>query len=447
MSDVIKLKKGLDIRLAGRSETVYAQVAASELYAIKPTDFHGLVPKVTVNVGDKVVAGGTLMYDKQRPEIKLVSPVSGEVVAVNRGERRKVLEVVVKAEGAQQPVEIGKVDIKSLNREQVIEKLLETGAWPFFKQRPYNIVADPAAQFKAIFISTFDSAPLAPDYDFVISGNEADFQAGLDVLSKIAPVYLGIHNNGASKAFSDAKNVKITAFEGKHPAGCVGVQINNVDPINAGEKVLTIQPQEVVAIGKIFAKGVLDFGRVVVVVGSEIKHKSYVRTTLGAQVTNLLKDNVASDNVRIISGNVLTGTAIPADGFLGFYDSQVTVIPEGNEYEFMGWLAPGFNKFSASHTFTAWLTGKKEYVLNTNTHGEHRAFVMSNELDKVLPMDIYPEFLFKAIMAQDIDRMIELGIYEVVEEDIALCEFVCTSKIALQKVLRNGLDLMAKEVG
>lgn len=447
MSDVIKLKKGLDIRLTGKAETVFGQFGAPELYAIKPSDFHGLVPKMVAKVGDKIEAGGVLFVDKKQPEVKFVSPVSGELVAVNRGERRVILEVVVKADGKSSQADFGKVDLNAASRQQVIDKLLEAGAWPYFKQRPYNVVADPKAEPKAIFVSTFDSAPLAPDYDFVISGNEENFQKGLDALGRIAPVFIGVRPTGASKAFTEAKGVTVTAFDGPHPAGCVGIQINHVNPINAGEKVLTIGVQEVVAIGKLFATGVHDFGRVAVVCGSEVKNKAYFRTVLGAQLAPVVNGNLNSDNVRVISGNVLTGTEASAEGYLGFYDSQVTVIPEGNHYEMFGWALPGFNKFSAGRTFFSWLTGKKEYTLDTNTHGEIRAFVVSNELDKVFPMDIYPEYLFKAIMAQDIDKMDQLGIYEVVEEDIALCEFVCTSKIPLQKVLRNGLDLMIKEVG
>lgn len=447
MSDVIKLKKGLDISLAGKSETVYAQVALPELYAIKPGDFHGLVPKMAAKVGDKVQAGSVLFFDKQHPEVKFVSPVSGELVAVNRGERRVILEVVVKTDGQNSAVDFGKCEVSSMDKAQVKAKLMEAGAWPYFKQRPYNVVADPEAEPKAIFISAFDSAPLAPDYDFIISGNESLFQKGVEVLGKIAPVYIGVSANGASKAFTEAKCAKVTAFKGAHPAGCVGVQINHVSPINAGEKVFTIQPQEVVAIGKLFETGVHDFSRVAVMTGSEMKKRGYVRTVLGAQLSTMVNGNLASDNVRVISGNVLTGTEASAEGFLGFYDSQITAIPEGNQYEFLGWATPGFNKFSLSRTFFSWLGMKKEYTLDTNMHGEHRAIVVSNEMDKVFPMDIYPEFLIKAILAQDIDMMDQLGIYEVVEEDMALCEFVCTSKLNIQKILRNGLDLMMKEVG
>ncbi len=447
MSDVIKLKKGLDIRLQGKAETVFAQVALPELYAIKPTDFKGLVPKMVAKVGDKVQAGSVLFVDKQHPEVKFVSPVGGELVAVNRGDRRVILEVVVKADNSVAPIDFGKSELSKMSRQQVVDKLLESGAWTYFKQRPYNVVANPTAEPKAIFVSTFDSAPLAPDYDFIVSCNEEFFQKGIDALTKIAPVYVGTHNSGCSKAFSGAKCEKVTIFDGPHPAGCVGVQINHTNPINAGEKVFTIQPQEVIAIGKLFATGIHDFSRVVVLTGSEMKKRAYVRTILGANVSTMLDGNLKEGHVRIISGNVLTGTQVKADGFLGFYDSQITAIPEGDEYEFMGWAAPGFGKFSLSRTFFSWIARNKEYRLNANTHGELRAFVVSNEMEKVFPMDIYPEHLIKAIMAEDIDKMEQLGIYEVVEEDMALCEFVCTSKIAIQKTLRNGLSLMMKEVG
>ena len=447
MSDVIKLRKGLDIRLKGRAETVYGQAAEPELYAIKPTDFWGLKPKMAVKEGDNVQAGDVLFFDKQCPEIKFVSPVTGQVNAVVRGERRAIQAVVVKATSAPAPVEVGKLDVASASREQVVEKLLATGAWTYFRQRPYNIIADPKAQPKAIFISTFDTAPLAPDYDHIIRGNEAAFQAGVSALAKIAPVFVGAHANGASKAFTDVKDAKVTLFEGKHPAGCVGVQINHVNPINAGDKVFTIQPQEVVAIGKIFAEGKLDFSRVIVLDGSQVSKPAYYRTTLGAQLKNILEGNAVLEGSRVISGNVLTGARVEADGFLGYYDSQVTVIPEGDKPEFFGWITPGFNKFSASRTFFSWLCGKKEYTLDTNTHGEPRAIVVSGEMENVFPIDIYPEHLIKAILAQDIDKMIDLGIFEVVEEDMALCEFVSTSKVPVQKILRNGLNLMIQEVG
>ncbi len=448
MSNVIKIKRGLDIPLVGTAEKVYTQVALPELFAIKPTDFQGLTPKVMARVGDKVKAGTVLFVDKQHPEIKFVSPVSGELKAVNRGERRLLLEMVVESDGKMEHEDFGKSDVKSMSREQVVSKLLEAGAWPYFKQRPYNVVANPTVTPKAIFVSTFDTAPMAPDYEFIVTGQEDEFQAGIEVLKALAPkVYLGVHADSSSKPFNKATGIEVTAFSGKHPAGNVGVQIHHTSPINAGEVVWTIQPQEIIAIGKLFSKGEHDFSRIVVVTGSEVKKPSYVRTILGCSVANILKNNVESDNVRVISGNVLTGSTITADGYLGFYHSQLTVIPEGNHHEFLGWALPGFGKYSTSRTFFSWLCGKKEYRLDTNLHGGPRTFVVSNELDKVMPMDVLPEFLFKAILAKDIDQMEQLGIYEVVEEDVALCEFVSTSKMNLQTILRNGINLMIKEVG
>lgn len=448
MSDVIKIKRGLDIRLAGSAEKVFSQVALPELFAIKPSDFQGLTPKMVARVGDQVKAGTVLFVDKHRPEIKFVSPVSGVLKAVNRGERRVILEVVVESDKKMEHEDFGKADVKALSHEAVVEKLLVSGAWTYLKQRPYNVLANPTATPRAIFVSSFDTAPLAPDYEFVINGQEAMFQAGLDALKALTPkVYIGVQANSAAKAFIKATNVEIHAFEGKHPAGNVGVQIHHIAPINAGEVVWTIQPQEVVAIGKLFTEGIHDFSRIVALTGSEVSKTSYVRTRVGASVSTMLAGNLESNNVRVISGNVLTGSEIAKDGYLGYYHSQVTAIPEGDYHEFMGWALPGLGKYSASRSFFSWMCSKKEYKLDTNMHGGHRAFVVSGELDKVLPMDIYPEFLFKAILAQDIDKMEQLGIYELVEEDVALCEFVCTSKLDLQTMLRNGLNLMVKEVG
>ncbi len=448
MSDVLKIKRGLDIRLVGKAEKEFSQVALPEHFAIKPSDFQGLTPKMVAKPGDKVKAGTVLFVDKYRPEIKFVSPVSGELKAVNRGERRVILEVVVESDHKMEHEDFGKSNVKSMNRAAVVEKLLASGAWVYLKQRPYNILANPAVTPRAIFVSTFDSAPLAPDYDFVVKGQEAMFQAGLDVLKALTPkVYLGVHEQSMLKAFTNAANVEVHTFSGKHPVGNVGVQIHHVAPINAGEAVWTIQPQEIVSIGKLFSEGIHDFSRIVALTGSEVGKTGYVKTYLGASVSTMLKQNVESDNVRVISGNVLTGSEIDKDGYLGYYHSQVTVIPEGNHYEFMGWATPGFGKFSVSRSFFSWMCNKKEYKLDTNMHGAHRAFVVSDELDKVLPMDIYSEYLFKAILAQDIDKMEQLGIYELVEEDVALCEFVCTSKLDLQVMLRNGLNLMMKEVG
>ncbi|GET26640.1 Na(+)-translocating NADH-quinone reductase subunit A [Prolixibacter sp. NT017] len=450
MSNVIKLKRGLDIQLKGRAEKILEQMDRPDTFAIKPTDFHGLTPKLAAKEGDKVKAGSPLFFDKYQPEVKYVSPVSGEVVAVNRGERRKILEVVVKADGENLSEEFRKANPADLSRDEVREELLRSGLWPAFKMRPYGIVARPDENPRDIFISCFDSAPLAPDYDYILSGEESAWQTGLDALSKLTDgkIYLGLPAEGANKVFANSKGVEIKRFQGPHPAGNVGIQLHTVAPLAKNEVVWTIQPQDVVAIGKLFEKGIYDPSRIIAFAGSEVKEPRYYRTWVGANLAGLFNGRLTNDHVRFISGNVLTGTRIESDGFLGFYDSMVSVIPEGDYYEAFGWALPGLNKFSPSHTFFSWLgSKKKKYRLDTNMHGEERAFVVSGEYEKVLPMDILPVYLLKAILANDIDKMEKLGIYDVVEEDMALCEYVCTSKIQVQSILRKGIDSMIKELG
>ncbi|MBS2097886.1 Na(+)-translocating NADH-quinone reductase subunit A [Carboxylicivirga linearis] len=448
MSEVIKIKKGLNIQLAGKADNVFGQAELPELFAVKPTDFHGVVPKMAIKVGDKVKAGTVLFYDKYRPEIKFVSPVSGELLAVNRGERRKILEVVVKSDGTDAAEQFEPAKASELSKEQVVEKLQVAGLWPFIRKRPYDIIADASETPKAFYISAFDSAPLAPDFDFVLTGQEEALQEGIDVIKRLCDnVHLGVRNDAASKVINSLKGVTIHSFEGPHPVGNVGVQIHHTMPINKGEVVWVAQPQDIVAIGKLFAEGKYDSNRVVVLAGSEVEKKAYYRTKLGASISTLIKDNVSNNGtLRYISGNVLTGTQIDNDGYIGAYHSQVTVIPEGDYFEFMGWAAPGFGKFSVSRTFFSWMCKNKEYALDANTHGGRRSFIMSGEYEKVLPMDILPEFLFRAILVDDIDKMEQLGIYELAEEDVALCEFVCTSKQPLQATLRRGIDLIIKEL-
>lgn len=449
MSKVIKLKKGLDIQIKGEAANNLIHVDKPETFAIKPADFHGLVPKLLVRVGDKVKAGTPIFRDKYLPEIQYVSPVSGEVSAVNRGERRRILEVVVKAENEYQSEEFLKGDPQKLSGESIKEELLKSGIWPAIKSRPYGIVAHPADQPKAIFISGFDSSPLAPDYSFVFKGEAEAWQTGINAISKLTKgkVYLGLSSKKENKLFAETKGVEINYFDGPHPAGNVGIQIHAISPINKDEIVWTIQPSDVVMIGRLFLTGKYDSRRIIALVGSEVQEPQYIQFWLGGSLSALLKGRLSGDNVRIISGNVLTGTTSGKNDYLGFYNSMVSVIPEGNYFETFGWALPGFGKFSPSHTFFSWLgSKKKKYVLDSNLHGEERAFVLSDEYDKVLPMDILPVYLLKAILANDIDAMEQLGIYEVIEEDFALCEYVCTSKIQVQSILRKGLNSMIKEL-
>jgi Na+-transporting NADH:ubiquinone oxidoreductase subunit A len=450
MSKVINLKRGLNIRLKGGAEPVFGTSAPADKIALKPTDFPGLVPKLTVKVGQEVKAGEPLFFDKYNPEILFASPVSGTVTEINRGERRKILEVVVTADGKSVSAEFTKADPQKLTRDQVKEQLLKGGMWPFIKQRPYGKLANPAIVPQHIFISCFDSAPLAPDYELIVKEQIADFQTGINALAKLTDgkVYLGLPGNVQNSIFSGIKGVETNVFNGPHPAGNVGIQIHHISPLNKGDLVWTINPQDVLFIGRLFETGKADFSKIIALTGSEVKTPNYYKTVVGANLALLLKGATKqTTKERFISGNVLTGKQITADDYLGFFDSQVTVIPEGDEYQFMGWADPGFNKFSASKTFFSSLFRKKEYVLNANMNGGERAFVLSGQYEKFVPMDILPVYLLKAILVNDIDKMEQLGIYEVIEEDLALCEYACTSKIKVQDIVRQGLDVMIKEVG
>ncbi|MGC9344488.1 MAG: Na(+)-translocating NADH-quinone reductase subunit A, partial [Bacteroidales bacterium] len=364
------------------------------------------------------------------------------------GERRKILEVVVEAASEDSFEKFKVADPKDMERDKIIEVLKESGLWPMFRQRPYDIIANSSKSPKAIFISGFDSSPLAPDIDFIVKDFQQEFQKGIDVISRLTEgkVHLSVNADyPPSKTYSEAKGVELHQFSGPHPAGNPGIQIHHIDPVNKGEYVWYIRPQDVIGIGKFFTDGQIDNSTVVALTGSEVKKPVYYKMIRGAAVSSILSDNVNEGNLRIISGNVLTGEALTKVGHLGFYDHMVTVIPEGDYYEFLGWALPGFDKFSHSRTFFSWLRPNKEFRLDTNLHGGTRAFVMSGEYDKVFPMDILPVHLLKAILVEDIDKMEQLGIYEVAEEDMALCEFVCTSKTEVQKILRSGLDLMKKE--
>ncbi len=451
MSKVIKIRKGLNIPLVGQPEKVLIRADMAETYAVKPSDFPGLTPKLNVQVGDKVKAGNPLFHDKYRPHIVFSSPVSGEVIEVRRGDRRVIEEVVVRATNSIDYEQFDASNPAQLTREQLVEKLLKSGTWPYLRQRPYGIVANPDDKPKSIFISCFDSAPLSPDMDFAVNGEQEAFQAGIDALKKLTEgdIHLGLNADyPASSVFAKAKNVQVHYFTGPHPAGNVGIQIHHIDPINKGDVVWTVNPLDVIIIGRLFLKGVYDATKVIALAGSDVVKPRYYRIISGVRVDSILKENlVNTDNEhRIISGNVLTGAKIESIGFIGFYDNVVTVIPEGKHHEFFGWMAPGFNKYSASRTFFSKLLPGKSFKLDTNINGGERAYVLTGQYEKVLPMDIYPVHLIKAILANDIDKMEQLGIYEVVEEDLALCEYVCTSKVEVQEILRKGIESMIKEL-
>lgn len=448
MHRVVKISKGLNINLKGAPVAEMTSVEAAKFYALMPADFTRVTPKVVVKPEDSVKAGDPLFVDKTIPELQFVSPVSGKVVAVNRGERRRVLSVVVESDGKFESVEYKAKDVLSLSSDEIKADLLKAGLFAFMRQRPYDVIADPKDAPRAIYVSAFDSKPLAASFEVALKGNEEDFQTGLDALSRIAPVHLGICACQKSTALLVAKNVTTTVFKGPHPAGNVGVQINKTAPVNKGEIVWTIGAEEVIFIGRLFNRGKIDFTRTIVLAGSEVKNPSYSKVVLGAQLTNLLKGRLEEKNeLRIIDGNVLTGKKTTADGFLGAFSTGVTVIPEimGGD-EMLGWAMPRFSMYSTSRSYFSWLFPKRKYAIDARIKGGERHMIMSNEYDKVFPMDIYPEYLLKAIITGNIDKMEQLGIYEVAPEDFALCEFVDSSKLELQRIVREGLDKLRAEM-
>ena len=449
MSKDIRIKKGLDIKLVGVAEKNTTNSAQSSVYGVKPEDFHGITPKLVAKEGADVKAGDTLFYSKSDERILFPSPVSGKVTEVIRGARRKVLAVKIAADTTQVYKDFGTKDADAMSAEEVKNHLLASGCWPFVKQRPYDVVANPNHAPKAIFISAYASAPLAADLEYTLAGKEVELQAAITAVSKLTEglVHVSVGANTTSP-LANLKGIELHKVSGPHPSGNVGTQIAKLDPINKGEVVWVITPQDLVVIGELLLTGKLNLSRTVALTGSQFSKPAYVTAISGASIADVTANNLNDDNTRIISGNVLSGKEVKADEFLGYYDNQITAIPEGDDYEFFGWNKPIFNKISTSRALTfSWLTPKKKYDLNTNTNGEHRAFVVTGSYEEVFPLDIYPMQLLKAFMYKDLDEMEALGGYEVAPEDFALTEFVCVSKQPHQKIIREGLDLMREELG
>lgn len=448
MASVIKLKKGLDINLTGKPEMKWGSFKEDNLFSLVPDDFSGITPKVIVKAGETVTAGTPIMVDKFHQEIKFVSPVSGIVESVNRGERRKVLSIVIKSDGKGTSVELPKIGA-SATAEEIKNAMLSSGVWPYLKQRPYNVVANPEVTPRDIFVTAFDSAPFAPDFSFVVQGEESTLQTAISALAKLTSgkVYVGTRK-GSNLKLNDAV---VTEFDGPHPAGNVSVQINHIKPINKGEIVWTVSAYDLLIIGRAL-NGKLDFTRTITVAGSEVVNPSYLKVLPGTNISAIVAGKVkgADYKQRFISGNVLSGTNAGKEGTLGFYDNGVVIIPEGDETaELFGWATPGINRYSTSFSCLSALINcftKKQWKLDARLKGGKRALIVSGEWEKVFPMDIYPEHLYKAVLAFDIDKMEALGIYEVAPEDFALCEFVDASKTDIQQVIADGLARLRKEM-
>jgi Na+-transporting NADH:ubiquinone oxidoreductase subunit A len=448
MSNTISIRKGLNIRLVGEAKKEIKDISVSSIVGISPLDFHGLTPKMVVKEGDVVKVGDVLFFDKKEASVKFVSPVSGTVKSIVRGDKRRIMNVLISTDGKQTSKKFDIDKAADFSAEDIKSLLLESGFWSAIKQRPLDVIANPNNQPKGFFVSSFDSSPLAPDYDYMLGEDFESLQKGFDALSKLTGDKVHLSSKPSS-IFNKIKGVKHHSFDGLHPAGNVGTQMHHIDPVNKGEFVWSMNIQEVAAFGKLLSEGTVQATRKVALTGSELKNPHYITVVKGTEMSAILDKAVEGSNVRYISGNVLTGDQKNLTDFLGYYHNQVTVIPEGNEYKFFltsGWLGHGFDKFSNSRLFPTFLLPKsKKFTLDTNTNGEERAFVVSGELERVFPFDILPVQLTKAAITQDIDGMENLGIYEVAPEDFALCEYVCTTKINIQEKIRQGLDLIASE--
>lgn len=445
MDKTIQIKKGFDINILGEAERNISHLNSS-LYAVKPTDFVGFLPKLFVKEGDQVKAGTPLFRNKFDERIMLTSPVSGTVEMIKRGEKRVLQEVIIKAGTSYDSEDFGKLNPASSSREKLIELLLKSGTWAMIRQRPYSTIANPDDTPRDFYISAFDTAPLAIDIPFVVSNNISDFQTGIDAMKLLAGKNIKLGLPASEQNLSKLKNVDITYYSGPHPAGNLSVHINKTQPINKGEKIWYIHPQDLIIIGRLCNNGFLDTTITIPVCGSEVPNPQYYTTRKGVSIEQIVSNIKSEKDLRCISGNVLTGTKIKNDGYLGFFENQFTIIPEGNEYEFFGWALPGADKVSFSRTFLSMFCPKKKRKVSANLHGGHRALVMTGIFENLFPLDIYPMQLIKACISDNLDLMEQLGIYEVDEEDFALLEFADPSKTEIQAIIRKGLNTVRKEL-
>lgn len=442
------LKKGFDIKLEGSPSTAISDKPVTR-FALQPPNYRGIapIPKMEVIEGQEVKAGDPIFFDKAHPEIKYVAPVSGEILSIQRGDKRAITEVIILADKEQKYRSIPELDYQNASREELVDFLMEYGGWTLMIQRPFDIVPQKEVVPENIFISTFDTAPLAPDNNAIIAGQENAFYAGLSVLGRLTSgkVYLGLSAKELPSAiFTNAPAEKVY-FHGAHPAGNVGVQIHHIDSIGKGQRVWTLTVQNVLILGRLFTERRYNTSRIIALSGQFFTHPRLVKTYSGAHIGELIQGETEQGHYRLISGDVLSGQKKSADNFINFNDDQLTAIEEGDYYEMFGWLLPGKPRPSVSRTYPNFLFGDATYSGDTNTHGEKRAFVVTGQYEDLLPMDIYPQHLFKAIITNDFERMEGLGIYELSEEDVALCEFSCTSKQPLQKILRTGLNSVQEQ--
>ena len=447
MSNKIVLKKGLNIPIKGAADLNVSRTIMPDIVAVRPSDFKGLLPRLLVKEGDAVKCGSPVLMDKKCPDILITSPVSGKVKEIVRGEKRKLLAILIETDTEQEYV---KFDAKNDSAESVKKALLESGLWPWIIQRPYGIIANPGIQPKAIFVSAFETAPLAADPEFVLGDETNAIQAGINAISKLTEGGVHVSINSENSNFLKLKDVKFHYFEAKkHPAGNVGVQISHICPIRKEETVWTVSLLGLACIGRLFLKGQYDARRKVAVAGPMAIEPCYISTVPGMPMKSISGQIGTNSGIaRIISGDPLSGENVGAEGYLGFYSSTISMLKEGREKEAFGWIRPiRYKQFSTDHSYFSWLMPWRKYDIDTNLHGGPRAFIMNGSYyAKVLPMDLYPLYLTKACLAGDIDKMEKFGIYEVLPEDLATCEFVDPSKNNIQDIIAKGIDLMLKEM-
>lgn len=450
MERLYKIKRGLDVNLVGEAKQNLRSIAPSSVYTIRPDDFYGIVPRPVVKEGEHVQAGSPLFVDKATERIAVVSPVSGVVKSLTRGDRRKLLGITIEAEKHQEFKDFGKTDLNKTDASAIRKLLLQSGLFALIRRRPYDVIAQPDDEPKAIFISTFSRMPLAADLSFALNGQEELFKTGIKMLSKIAKVYLGISPEQINTPLLPCNEAEVCVFSGPNPSGNVGVHINRISPINKGEVVWTIDPEVVVMMGRLAETGHTDLTRHIAVAGAEVTHPEYVEVKLGTPLADILADNLSdpkATHIRIINGNPLVGEKSALEDSLHAFSREICAIPEGdNVNELLGWIMPRTNDFSTSRSYFSWLFGRnRKYNLDCRIKGGERHIIMSGEYDRVFPMDIFAGYLVKAIITGDIDRQEALGIYEVAPEDFAVAEFVDSSKLELQRIVREGLDILRKE--
>ena len=435
------ITKGLDLKLSGNAQDSNLAFDVPRPFYIRPSDFRWLTPKLLVQVGDSVRVGTPLFCDKKDERVVIVSPVEGSVSEIVRGEKRVVEALVI--DRCPDVNAVAMVEFSEPTDGQAVRNLLlQYGLWPCLRQRPFSVIPSPDAMPKAVFVSCFDSNPLAPDFNVLMRDKEEVFLYGLQMLQRVsgdAPMHLCVREGVDNQLFEKAENVQKHYFSGPHPAGNVGTHIHYVDPLDKGETVWYVDPQEVARIGEFFREHRLSFAKIAALTGPAASQTGYFTTLCGADLSALLKEELGADNKRVISGSVLSGNKLDKFPVLGFYDRQITVVDEGGEREFIGWLLPGFRKWSLSRTFLAWITPKRTYKVNTSLHGGRRAIVLTDVYDKVFPLDLMPLQLLKACEIKDIEQMEALGIYEVDDEDFALCELVCPSKTECQRIVREAM--------